>query len=332
MESAHIKDLLAHLRVVVNKEDGISWGRILRMVKNVGPARSQAMIQWLKEGDRPPREVRDWPSAGKGEEGLKRLSALLERLSEPDITPQKAVEQTIEYYGPILKEKFDDFPGREKDLDQLIPVAGRYRKLRSFLDDLMLEPPASAADMEPRQRGDCLTLSTVHSAKGLEWPVVFIIWLMDGYFPSAKAGSSEEALEEERRLLYVAATRAKDRLILAYPGQDPGKPWFGWGGEGRFGRGMISSFLQVMPEGVMEHASSGASGRRFVFERPAVAPRPIAREKGPEGGLRPGDRVRHPAFGHGVISKFMDKEKVEVLFRDVGRKVLHLGYTTLERV
>ena len=61
-------------------------------------------------------------------------------------------------------------------------------------------------------------------------------------------------------------------------------------------------------------------------------PRPVAREKGPERGFRPGDRVNHPAFGHGVVSKFLDKEKVEVLFRDVGRKVLHLGYTTLERV
>jgi len=118
--------------VVINKEDGISWGRILRMVKNIGPARSQAMILWLKEGDRPPWDVCEWPSAGKGDEGLKRLSGLLKRLSEPDITPQKAVEQTIEYYEPILKEKFDDFPHREKDLEQLIPMAGRYRKLRPF--------------------------------------------------------------------------------------------------------------------------------------------------------------------------------------------------------
>ena len=332
MESAHIKDLLAHLRVVVNKEDGISWGRVLRMVKNIGPARSQAMIQWLKEGDRPPWEVCEWPAAGKGDEGLKRLSGLLRVLSEADITPQKAVEQTIQYYEPILKEKFDDFPHREKDLEQLVPMAGRYRKLRPFLDDLMLEPPTSSADMDPRRRGDCLTLSTVHSAKGLEWPVVFVIWLVDGYFPSAKAGSSEEALEEERRLLYVAATRAKDRLLLCYPGQDPGKPWFAWNSEGRFGRGALSSFLQALPEGVLELTSSGASGKRFVFERPAVPRRPIVRANGPERGFRPGDRVSHPAFGHGVVSKFLDKEKVEVLFRDVGRKVLHLGYTTLERV
>jgi len=100
MESAHIKDLLAHLRVVANKEDGISWGRILRMVKDIGPARSQAITSWLREGDRTPWEVGEWPGPGKGDEGLKRLSGLLRRLSEPDVTPQEAVELAVQYYEP----------------------------------------------------------------------------------------------------------------------------------------------------------------------------------------------------------------------------------------
>ncbi|MBN1103665.1 MAG: DUF3553 domain-containing protein [Deltaproteobacteria bacterium] len=332
MESAHIKDLLAHLRVLVNREDGISWGRILRMVKNIGPAKSQAVIAWLKEGNRPPWEIGEWPGAGKGDEGLKPLSKVLKQLSAPDLRPQKAVEQLIQYYDPILREKYDDFPSRLKALEQLVPMAGRYRKLRPFLDDLMLDPPTSATDMDTHQRGDCLTLSTVHSAKGLEWPVVFIIWLVDGYFPSAKAASSEESLEEERRLLYVAATRAKDRLILCYPGQDAGRPWLSWNSGGRSGWGSLSSFLQALPRGVAAHGSSGTTGRKFFSQGAPVQTPPRKSEPKHPLGLRPGDRVSHPAFGSGVISKFIDQEKVEVLFRDAGRKVLHLGYTTLERV
>ncbi|RJR45458.1 MAG: ATP-dependent helicase [Desulfobacteraceae bacterium] len=329
MESAHIKDLLAHLRVALNKDDGISWGRALRMVKNIGPAKSQAVTAWLKEAGRLPWEIGEWPGMGKGDDGLKRLAVLLKRLSAPGLSPQGAVELVIEYYDPILKERFDDFPARTRDLEQLIPMAGRYRKLRPFLDDLVMEPPTSSSDLDPTDKGNTLTLSTVHSAKGLEWSVVFVIWLVEGYFPSFKASSSEESLEEERRLLYVATTRAKDHLVLCYPGQEAGKPWMSW----NTGRGMVSSFLQNLPGTVLEQRSP-----RF-YSRPPIAPRPpatrqsvptMAAEEGSTQRLKPGDRVSHPAFGSGVISK-MDGEKVEVLFRDCGRRVLHLGYTTLER-
>jgi len=209
-------------------------------------------------------------------------------------------------------------------------MAGRYRKLRPFLDDLVMEPPTSSSDFDPGGRGESLTLSTVHSAKGLEWSAVFVIWLVEGYFPSFKASSSEESLEEERRLLYVATTRARDQLVLCYPGQEAGKPWMSW----NTGRGLLSSFLHNLPGGVLEHGSSRS------YSRPPIAPRTPANrpvvpamstEEGSALRLRPGDRVSHPAFGAGVISKLIDSEKVEVLFRDCGRRVLHLGYTTLER-
>jgi DNA helicase-2/ATP-dependent DNA helicase PcrA len=330
MESAHIKDLLAHLRVALNKDDGISWGRALRMVKNIGPAKSQAITAWLKESGRSPWEISEWPGTGKGDDGLRQLAVLLKKLSASDLSPQGAVELVIQYYDPILKERFDDFPARERDLQHLIPMAGRYRKLRPFLDDLVMEPPSSSSDFNPAERRESLTLSTVHSAKGLEWSVVFVIWLVEGYFPSSKASSSDESLEEERRLLYVATTRARDQLVLCYPGQDAGKPWMSWNA----GRGMLSSFLQNLPHGVLEHGSSRSYNRppaapRAPSTRPAVPTFPA--EEGSALKLRPGDRVSHPAFGSGVISKLIDGEKVEVLFRDCGRRVLHLGYTTLER-
>ena len=330
MESAHIKDLLAYLRVVVNREDSVSWGRILRMLRNIGPGKSQAIIAWLKETRCPPSQVAEWPGAGKADEGLKSLAGLMADLSAKDISPEAAVERVMKYYKPILQEKFDDFPRRERELEQLVPMASRYRKLRPFIDDLLLEPPNSAADLGAEEKGECLTLSTVHSAKGLEWPVVFVIWVMEGYFPPARARASEEALEEERRLMYVAATRAKDRLILCYPGQESGRAWFASEARG------LSSFLEALPPDVVEYRSSSGWGRGMTVrtkEMPArLADRRFRPLSDQPAGLRTGDRVRHPAFGQGVISKLVGDEKVEVLFRDVGRKLLHLGYTSLEKV
>jgi DNA helicase-2/ATP-dependent DNA helicase PcrA len=332
MESAHIKDLLAHLRAVVNKEDSISLGRMLRLVKNIGQNKSQAIIRWLREGKCHPWQLAEWPGAGKADEGLRNLSELLRQLGGKGIAPKRAIELSIEYYEPILKERFDDFPRRMRDLEQLLPMASRYQRLRSFLDDLMLEPPNSAADMSQEQRKDYLTLSTVHSAKGLEWTVVFIIWVMDGYFPSAKANSSMEAIEEERRLMYVAATRAKEELILCYPGQEPPRSWAVIdNGAVPYARG-LSSFIQSLPRGVIEHGSMGMPFRTggVSSSLKTAAVREDAETK--PRGLRPGDRVRHPAFGQGVISKLAGEDKVEVLFRDFGRKQLHLGYTTLEKI
>ena len=330
MESAHIKDLLAHLRVLINREDSVSWGRILRLIKNIGPGRSQAIVNWMRESRTAPFQVAAWPGAGKTDNGLKNLGDLLGRLASKDLKPERAIELAIQYYEPMLKERFDDFPRRQKDLEQLLPMASRYQKLRSFLDDLALEPPNSAADMGAGPRGECLTLSTVHSAKGLEWSVVFIIWATEGYFPSARSSQNEEGLEEERRLMYVAATRAKDHLILCYPGQETGYSWSS--GYSPFSRG-LSSFIQALPQELFEFRSMGAAERvRWPTAAAPLANGAQAQRPEAPAALRAGDRVKHPAFGHGVISKLVDKEKVEVLFRDFGRKLLHLGYTSLEKI
>lgn len=326
MESAHIKDLLAHLRVVVNRNDTISWGRILRLVKNIGQRKSQTIIDWLRSGRSIHYNLNEWPGAGKGDKGLEALSKLLKQVSTKDMAPEKAVELSLKYYEPILRERFDDFPRRQKDLEQLLPMAGRYKKIRTLLDDLALDPPTSTTDIHSRPREDYLTLSTVHSAKGLEWPVVFIIWVMEGYFPTVKAHSSLESIEEERRLMYVAATRAKDQLILCYPGQEDLPAW-----SGAYGGG-LSSFIRSLPEDVMEYISPKPLRKKTRIRWPVQLTRINQVEERDPSSLRPGDRVRHPAFGYGVVSKFLDKEKVEVLFRDVGRKLLHLEYTTLEKV
>ncbi|MBN1832056.1 MAG: UvrD-helicase domain-containing protein [Deltaproteobacteria bacterium] len=329
MESAHIKDVLAHLRVIMNRNDTVSWGRILRLVKGVGQVKSQSIIEWLQSNKSLGQDISEWPGTKRKDKGLKSLSKVLTRISEKGVSPRQAIESAIQYYEPILKERFDDFPKRQKDLEQLITMAGRYKRLRTFVDDLILEPPTSSADIDPEERGDTLTLSTVHSAKGLEWSVVFIIWAMEGYFPSTKAYSNQEGIEEERRLMYVAATRAKDRILICYPSAES-RPAWQWGDVGY--RSGLSSFVRALPNDVVDYGSSISSRGSTVVHR--VAPEPVkyraARTHSSE--LRPGDRVAHPAFGRGVVSKLIDDEKVEVLFRDWGRKLLHLGYTSLEKI
>jgi len=172
-------------------------------------------------------------------------------------------------------------------------------------------------------------LSTVHSAKGLEWSVVFVIWAMEGYFPSAKAYSNQEGIEEERRLMYVAATRAKDRILICYPSGES-RPAWQWGDAGY--RSGLSSFVRDLPNDVIDYGSTVSSGRSPRVHRAAPEPGVYRAAQTHPSKLRPGDRVAHPAFGRGVISKLIDDEKVEVLFRDWGRKLLHLGYTSLEKV
>ncbi|MBW1901452.1 MAG: DUF3553 domain-containing protein [Deltaproteobacteria bacterium] len=340
LESAHIKDFLAHLRVVVNRDEAVSWVRILRLIRNIGQAKTQTIIQWMKTNKISPAQIAKWPGAGKRESGLKPLSKLLVALSSNNIKPKKAVEKVMEYYSPILMEKFDDYPRRQKELDQLVSMANRYKKLRGFLDDLTLDPPTSSADTDPGKKHETLTLSTVHSAKGLEWPVVIIIWVMEGRFPSSMAYNNPADLEEERRLMYVAATRAKDQLIMCYPGQESIPPWQMAGAGFRSG---LSSFIRDIPDGAVEYESIGIkkvffknnwskSGRNYCQTGREIYRDNFHTDQIDATGFNQGDRVRHPAFGPGVVSKFMAEDKVEVVFRDAGRKLLHLEYTTLEKI
>ncbi len=338
LESSHIKDLICHLRVATNRDDTISWGRILRLVSNIGQKKSQSIINWIKEQpDDDSFDLAKWPGLTNRYSGIKALAELIKKLSKKDLKPKKAVELAYEYYDPILKENFDNYPKREKDLEQLIPMAERYKKLGPFLDELVLDPPSSSIDIEPESEDNFVTLSTVHSSKGLEWPVVFIIWVMEGYFPSVRAHSSEDSIEEERRLMYVATTRAMDKLVMCYPGLESLPPWQLADLGGRPG---LSCFIRDIPDGIVKHESRGKS---FMFRESAWQNKsgnifkkpkkegPPASTSGP-GGLRTGDRVMHPAFGKGVVAKFIGTNKVEVLFGSVGRKLLHLEHTTLDRI
>jgi len=221
IETAHVKDILAHLRIIANPLDAVSWNRLLLLLDGIGPKKSQEIISAINQRGKPLDVLRQISSKYPKEikEGLRDLIQVLEEIFHDGMAPSDQVETVCRYYYPVLQRNYDDYPKRMKDLEHLGTITERYGKLSEFLADMAIDPPnESVSDVEPQNgEDDRLVLSTIHSAKGLEWHMVFIIWALDGRFPSAYSFMAEEELEEERRLLYVAATRAKQSLFITYP-------------------------------------------------------------------------------------------------------------------
>jgi len=217
IETAHIKDVLAFLRVLQNPRDTVSWHRLLLLLEGVGPRACADIVGWLAAGE-PFEQLAVFPKPALATE-LRTLAVLLRDLSAESRLPQEILEAVLRYYEPILKRVHrEDHPKRRRDLDQLVTIAARYRSLTNFIGDLALEPPTDSIgdNLAGDREDEILTLSTVHSAKGLEWHTVFILWAAEGRFPSQYTVDDAE-VEEERRLFYVAATRAKDLLCITYP-------------------------------------------------------------------------------------------------------------------
>jgi DNA helicase-2/ATP-dependent DNA helicase PcrA len=214
MESAHVKDLLSYLRVVANPRDTLSWNRLLMLVPGVGRQTCNKFTAQMKDGVTLDAALN---TLGKHRQAaLKELSETLSQMSGQGQTLVSRLNHALAHYEPLLRHRFDDYPKRAKDLEHLLTITARYKEIRSFLNDLSLDPPASMADIS-QPIHDFLTLSTIHSAKGLEWDAVFIIWAAEGRFPGFFAIDKEEDEEEERRLMYVAVTRAKSHLAIIFP-------------------------------------------------------------------------------------------------------------------
>jgi DNA helicase-2/ATP-dependent DNA helicase PcrA len=219
METTHIKDLLAHLRILANPQDAISWNRVLLLLEGVGSQASQKITRWILQGNQAAERLRSFEAKSRIAQELKTLAQVLQVAAEAE-RPAEQTQYLMQYYLPILKRNHpEDHPKRFKDLEHFLGITERYRSLERLLSDMALEPPndsvAGVLAVEPDEGP--LVLSTIHSAKGLEWHSVFIIWALEGRFPSFYNINSEEELEEERRLLYVAATRAKENLFITYP-------------------------------------------------------------------------------------------------------------------
>ncbi len=216
IETAHIKDVIAHLRVILNPQDIISLNRILLLLNGVGNQTAMKLLPMLTTEK---AETEKLMLPAKSADSIKKLFQTLENQRKNLLKPSEIVEKILAYYEPILIDKYDDYTKRLKDLEHFLYLSSQYSSLEDFLSDLALEPPdSSVSEVEDgAQKDEYLTLSTIHSAKGLEWKAVFIIGAVDGRFPSVYSFNSEEELDEELRLMYVAATRAKSYLYITYP-------------------------------------------------------------------------------------------------------------------
>jgi len=218
VEAAHIKDLMSYLQVIFNPKQQLAWTRVLSLMPGIG----------LKGGQKIADEIaRAGSVKGVNVEGLKsnhakELIRLMSRLDMGELSPQELVRECFGFYYPYMMDEYDDYDKRLNDLDSLEKIAARYQSLEEFLTDMTLEPPEkNIVEKNRRARtGPGLVLSTIHSAKGLEWHTVFLIYVAEGYLPSYRSLESEEAIEEERRLFYVATTRAKQKLYLLRPQVD----------------------------------------------------------------------------------------------------------------
>ncbi|MDD5128058.1 MAG: ATP-dependent helicase [Candidatus Omnitrophica bacterium] len=237
VEAAHIKDILSYLRIAYNGLDQVSWLRALLLIPKIGPKTASKIIEAIVNNT----VDQDW-LCKNGE--LIKLFELLKSVDCKHDQPAKIIEKFLGYYQPLLKNKYDDFNKRLSDLDSLLRIAERYKTTEQFLVDMALEPPErSLVEAGKRDKDDTtLTLSTIHSAKGLEWHTVFLIYVAEGHLPSYLSLETDDEIEEERRLFYVAATRAKVNLFLLKPHIDRSPRSFMDGGGSVFTQ--VSRFLE----------------------------------------------------------------------------------------
>jgi len=219
IETAHIKDVLAFLRITANPKDIVSWYRVLLLLEGVGPKTAQKILDELATARLTIKANPDAQTSFRYNDTIAKLFQLLYQLHTQQGLPSEKAQLVVDYYYPIFKDKYDDFNKRKKDLDIFLNITENYKSLDSLLADMAIEPIIdSVVDIEtPNKEEEYVTLSTIHSAKGLEWHSVFIIHAVEGFFPSSRSVENLDTLEEERRLMYVASTRAKQNLFVTYP-------------------------------------------------------------------------------------------------------------------
>jgi DNA helicase-2/ATP-dependent DNA helicase PcrA len=232
LESAHIKDVLAIMRVLENPRDEVSWFRVLQLLDGIGPAGARTIMDSI--GVHAPADLH---VIGPGnpilqlihtpprvpEAAREPLDRLCETLADcvaagASLAPAAEIARIRRFCEPIFQQRYNSPQARLHDIDQLEQVAGAHSARGRFLSELALDPPTSTSDLAgpPLLDEDYLILSTVHSAKGGEWDVVHVIHAADGMIPSDMAAGNDEEIEEERRLFYVALTRARDNLYVYF--------------------------------------------------------------------------------------------------------------------
>ncbi|MEI0447884.1 UvrD-helicase domain-containing protein [Brachyspira intermedia] len=220
-ERKHIKDIMAYLKIILNPLDIVSWNRILNRIEGIGNVTARKVVNEIEKNN----GIINFDSfkSKKYFSELIKLGDTIKNNTDDNISVVKKIENLKLYYEPIIKDMEDNYKDRLLDIDVLITLAVEYNNnLEKFISDFALDPPSNQIQQESKPligqlENEALTLSTVHSAKGLEWEYVFVIHMLDGLFPSERALENIETLDEERRLFYVACTRAKSKLYITMP-------------------------------------------------------------------------------------------------------------------
>ncbi len=271
IETAHVKDLLAFLRLAENPRDAIAGTRVLTMLPGIGHVKAQQLLDMLKAAQHcfqtwltyspPAATVPVWKE-------FVTLMQQLERAAAKSTGLSTQIGRARRFYAPLMEQRLDHAAARLRDLEQLEQVSNRFTDRATFLAEMTLDPPSSTQELsgDPLLDEDYLILSTIHSAKGLEWDSVFVIHAADGNIPSDMSTGSSDEIEEERRLFYVALTRARNHLYVCHPQ----RYYF----HGRY-RGDAHSYSQLtrfLPADVLEHFDKHSANANDSSETTEDAP------------------------------------------------------------
>lgn len=348
-ESAHNKDVIAFARLALNPLDLPAFARIAAMHKGVGPKTMERLYAALRTGN-----------AGAQDKAFTRYPDLradlrfVESLRVAAPAPVDFFDQVIAHYRPRLESRYpDDWPHRQKDLEEILQIASTYTDLDVFVAEQALDSPEEEADVGANDGEGSITLSTIHSAKGLEWSVVLLIDLVEDRFPSRYALTRPEDFEEERRLMYVACTRARKLLELYVPATIYNRT------EGGTFHAAQSPFVRELAPGLTEEWVEGFGGRLCRRSEAATGVlRPslqagagdahslatlgedcqLPSEDWPQASRPRGDTApdgplcycRHRIFGRGKIVRHIPPDKAQVNFPGFGLKVILTDYLLME--
>lgn len=332
VEAAHIKDVLSFARLALNPLDLPAFSRVAAMCKGVGPKTTARLYGILSRND--PDAMRK--AFAKYPDLLADLTQI-ENLRSRRATPAAFFEKLIDHYRPRLESLYpEDWPSRLQGLEEITHMAEGYEDLDLFVADLALETP----EEENSHAEDQITLSTVHSAKGLEWSAVLILDLVEDRFPSRHAQARPEDFEEERRLFYVACTRAKQTLDLFAPATIYSRAEHGslMASQSPFLRELNQAKMERHVErfgGVLERLGDNNANNDATMPSgkatPALSECGMSQKSEAERGVcGKSGYCRHRIFGRGKIIKQIDKEKVRVNFPGFGLKIILADYLIME--
>jgi DNA helicase II / ATP-dependent DNA helicase PcrA len=268
LEAAHVKDMLAVLRFAQNPRGRMAGFRVTQLIPGIGQATAGRLLDAMGEAAEPTRTLQQFEPPPQARQEWSQFAALYAQLRDPDVAWPADLELAKAWYLPQLERIHDDAHIRKLDVDQLVRLAAGYGSRERFLTELTLDPPQATSDQPgvPHLDEDYLILSTIHSAKGQEWKAVHVLNVVDGCIPSDMATGTQDELEEERRLLYVAMTRAKEHLHLIVPHrfyvtqQSGGGDRHIYAGRTRFiSEAMAEKFERITwPESAKDVAANGA--------------------------------------------------------------------------